>query len=119
MNAGQETSMGILLALYIVGGLVLAGLSIPLILHRIPPNGLYGFRLPVTMSNPDLWYKVNEYSGWRFLVAGLGTVIGAVILYFITGLSVDTYAMSCLGVFLAFFLWGMFTSYLYLKSIRE
>jgi hypothetical protein len=109
--------MDILLALYVFSGLLLAGLSVPLIKHKIPPNGLYGFRIPSTLENPDLWYKVNEYAGRRFLVVGLGTSVGSVILYFIYPSSVDGYALSCLGWFIALFLWGIITSYLYLKSI--
>jgi len=107
-----------LLALYSIGGLVLAGLSVPLILHKIPPNGLYGFRVPSTLENPSLWYKVNAYAGRRFLVAGLGTSLGAIILYFVTMPNVDEYALSVLGYFLALFLWGIITSVLYLKSNR-
>lgn len=107
-----------LLALYSFGGLLLAGLSVPLILHKIPPNGWYGFRLPATLQNPTLWYKVNAYAGWRFLVVGLGTAIGAIILYYVTSPSVDEYAMSALGLFLALFLWGIITSLLHLRSIR-
>jgi hypothetical protein len=107
-----------LLALYSIGGLVLAGLSVPLILHKIPPNGLYGFRVPSTLENPTLWYKVNAYAGRRFLVVGLGTSLGAIILYFVTMPNVDKYALSVLGYFLALFLWGIITSVLYLKSNR-
>jgi hypothetical protein len=111
--------MVILLALYAFGGLLLAGLSVPLILHKIPPNGLYGFRLPSTLRNPTLWYKVNAYAGWRFLVAGLSSSVGAIILYFATQPDVDVYALSFLGLFLALFLWGIITSFLYLRSSQE
>ena len=110
--------MEILLALYAVGGLVLAGLSVPLILHKIPPNGLYGFRVPATLNNPPLWYKVNAYAGRRFLVVGLVTAVGTIILYFVTSPNVDEYAMSTLGLFLALFLWSIITSFLYLRSVR-
>ena len=107
-----------LLALYSLGGLLLAGLSVPLILHKIPPNGLYGFRVPSTLDNPALWYKVNAYAGRRFLVVGMGTAVGAIILYFVSMPNVDEYALSSLGLFLALFLWGIITSVLYLKSNR-
>ena len=103
--------MDIMLALYAFSGLLLAGFSIPLILHKIPPNGLYGFRIPSTLADPELWYKVNAYSGRRFLVVGLGTSVGAIILYFTSSANVDVYALSCLGVFLALFLWAMITSF--------
>lgn len=107
-----------LLALYSISGLVLAGLSVPLILQKIPPNGLYGFRIPSTLGNPSLWYKVNAYAGRRFLVVGLGTALGAILLYFVTSPNIENYALSNLGLFLALFLWGMITSFLYLRSIR-
>jgi uncharacterized membrane protein len=110
--------METLLALYIFSGLLLAGLSVPLILQKIPPNGLFGFRVPSTLENPELWYKVNTYSGWRLLVVGLGTAVGSIILYFSVNTSIDAYALSCLGLFLALFLWAIITSVLYLKSNR-
>jgi hypothetical protein len=111
--------MEILLALYAFSGLLLAGLSVPLILGKIPPNGLYGFRIPATVENSQLWYKVNTYSGKRLLVVGLGTAVGSIILYYTANSSVDVYALSCLGLFLALFLWAIITSYLYLKSVQR
>lgn len=108
--------MEILLTLYSIGGLFLAGLSVPLILRKIPPNGLYGFRIPATLNNPELWYKVNRYAGWRLLVVGLGTAVGSIILYFTVDSSIDAYALSCLGLFMALFLWAIITSFLYLRS---
>jgi hypothetical protein len=111
--------MEILLTFYAISGLVLAGLSVPLILGKIPPNGLYGFRIPATIENPQLWYKVNTYSGKRLLVVGLVTSVGSIILYYTVNSSVDAYALSCLGLFLALFLWAIITSFLYLKSVQQ
>lgn len=111
--------MVILLALYSFGGLLLAGLSVPLILHKIPPNGLYGFRVRVTIDNPQLWYKVNAYAGRRLLILGLGTALGAIVLYYLTAQDVEKYALSCLGLFLALFLWAVITSFLYLRTIEN
>jgi len=108
--------MEILLVMYTLSGLLLAGLSVPMILQKIPPNGLYGFRLPSTMESPELWYKVNAYAGRRLLVVGLGTSVGSIVLYFTVNSSVDVYALSCQGLFLALFTWCIITSYLYLKS---
>jgi hypothetical protein len=106
-----------LLALYSLAGLLLASLSVPLILHKIPPNGLYGFRIRST-DDPQVWYKVNAYAGQRLLVVGLGTAVGAIILYYISGQNLEQYAFSCLGLFLALFLWAMITSFLYLRSFQ-
>ncbi len=111
--------MEILLTLYTFSGLLLAGLSVPLILGKIPPNGLYGFRVPATIENPQLWYKVNAYSGKRLLVVGLGSSVGSIILYYTMNTSLDAYALSCLGLFLALFLWAIITSFLYLKLVQR
>ncbi len=110
--------MNLLLSLYAFSGLLLAGLSVPLIRRKIPPNGLYGFRLPATLSDPATWYASNEYAGRRFLIVGLGTAVGSIVLYFVFKPDIETYALSCLGWFLALFLWGMLGSILYLKSLR-
>ena len=111
--------MTTLLALYSFSGLLLAALSVPLILQKIPPNGLYGFRTRSTMENPKLWYLVNAFAGKRLLVVGLGAAISACVLYFTTHQNIDQYALSCLGVFLALFLWALITSFLYLRRIND
>jgi hypothetical protein len=111
--------MEILLALYAFGGILLAALSVPLILRKIPPNGLYGFRIPATLNDPQLWYSVNAFAGRRFLVVGLGTSLGSILLYLTSDHNVDTYAYSCLGLFLAFFIWGIITSILHLRALTR
>ena len=108
--------MIIMLALYSSGGLILAGLAVPLVLYKIPPNGLYGIRSRSTTDDPKLWYEVNAYAGRRLLVTGLGTALGSTILYYLSA-SVEEYALSCLGIFLALFLWTVITSFLYIRNI--
>lgn len=109
--------MVLLLALYSFGGLALAGMAVPLILHKIPPNSLYGIPSRAIAENPELWYKVNAYAGKRLLATGLGTAAGSIILYYFSA-SVEDYALSCLGVFLALFLWTMITTFLYIRNTR-
>ncbi len=111
--------MIILLALYSFGGLALAGLSVPLILHNIPPNSWYGLRISAMAEDPQLWYRVNAYIGRRILVVGLGTALGVIILYYTSANNVERYALSCMGLFLALFLWGVITSHLYVRSFQN
>ena len=108
-----------LLVMYVGSGLLLIGLSIPLILGKIKPNGLYGFRVKSTLENPSLWYAVNNYAGWRLLATGLVTVVSAVGLYLIQGLSLDNYALTCLGVFGVVFMGGLVQSVLYFRKIKK
>ena len=44
---------------YVVGGLLVTALSVPLIQKRIPPNPWYGFRVRKTLENRDVWYAAN------------------------------------------------------------
>jgi hypothetical protein len=105
------------MALYSFGGLILAGLSVPLVMQKMPPNGFFGLRSQATVNNPKLWYKINAYAGRRLLATGLGTALGSIILYYLSS-SVEEYAFSCLGVFLALFMWAMISSFLYMRNFR-
>lgn len=111
--------MTTMLAMYVLFGLLLIGLSIPLLLDKVPPNGWYGFRVPSTLYNPDLWYKVNRYAARWLLLSGIITLAAAVLLYFLTDLSVDGYAWSLLAVFLLSFLPGLALSFRYLRRLTR
>ena len=95
--------MQALLFLYVVGGLLLALLSLPLIAGKIKPNPYYGFRVPFTMGNPEIWYATNKYFAKRQLVVGLIEAAAATGLYFLPSITIDTYALSILGIFVVMF----------------
>ncbi len=107
----------ILLALYVGAGLLLAGLSVPLINKKIPPNAWYGFRVPKTFQNDSIWYAANQYAGKRLLVTGIGTLIAAVGLSLLPQLSLDAYAIGVLGVFAVILFIGLVQSFIYLRSL--
>ncbi|GAB4396324.1 MAG: hypothetical protein OHK0052_17450 [Anaerolineales bacterium] len=85
-----------ILLLHVFSGLLLAVLAIPLILGRIPPNGLYGFRVPKTLRSETIWYAVNRHFGKRLLIASLLFVLGALLLFFIPNIRLDAYALAAL-----------------------
>lgn len=107
-----------LFVIYVVGGILLALLSLPLIAGKVKPNPFYGFRIRATLESPDLWYATNKFFAQRQLVVALIEVITAVALYFLPGISIDTYALSVLVVFLVAFAIAIFQSWQYLKSLR-
>jgi hypothetical protein len=84
--------MALLLTFYVAAGLLLAGLSIPLIRRKVGPNPWYGFRVRRTLEDPAVWYPANAFAGKGLLGVGLGTATAAVVLYFVPGISVDWYA---------------------------
>jgi len=107
------------LALYALGGVVIAGLSVPLVLFRMPPGRLYGIRIHAGIDDPQRWYRVNAHLGRRFLLVGLGTALGSIILYFTSNPDVKQYALSCLGLLVGLTLWGGISSFLYVRSFRQ
>lgn len=56
-------------------GLVGAGLSIPLLLDKIPRNPLYGFRTKRTLSSDEIWYPANRFAAKGMFVWGLFNIL--------------------------------------------
>jgi uncharacterized membrane protein len=90
--------MMILLVMYVGIGLLLSAISVPLILRRIGPNLIYGFRVKQTLEDPEVWYEVNAYAGKGLFLDGLITAIAPLVLALVPGISVDRYALSLLVV---------------------
>jgi len=65
---------------YLLPGLT-ALIMIPMALGIAPPNGLYGFRTPKTLSSPNIWYPANRVSGWILIGASLLTICFNLILW--------------------------------------
>lgn len=108
--------MLLLLIVFTVNGLLLAGLSVPLILRKIGPNGLYGFRVKKTLEDPAVWYPVNAYAARRLLVVGLAISVSANVLFFVPGIDVVRYALGIAGIALLGLLVAILQSFLYLRS---
>ena len=106
-----------ILTLYLVGGGLLVALSLPLLFDKIPPNPLYGFRVPKTLNDPKIWYAANRYSARWLLGAGASILIAAVLFYFIPGITLDVYALGCLGVSMVALTVGLWKSFLYLRNL--
>jgi uncharacterized membrane protein len=78
--------------------LLVIGLSIPMIRGRVKPNGWYGFRIPLTLDNPDLWYPVNRYAGWCLLVYGVILMMASLLLPQLPNITFDGYALWMSGI---------------------
>ena len=111
--------MTTLLVLYLASGVLLMLLSLPLLWSKIPPNGLYGFRVRATLENPSIWYPANKFAAKRLLWSGAVFVAAAVALYFIPGISVDVYSLGCLFVFAVPFVIGLVQSVRYVRALAH
>ena len=65
----QQEQVGLLVCLIAVG-LLLIGISIPLLYGKIGPNWFYGFKTRKTVSNREIWYKANKYMAKDFIKLG-------------------------------------------------
>lgn len=91
--------MGMMLVMYLVFGGLLAALAVPLWLDKVPPNPIYGVRVPGTLRDPVVWYKTNRHMARGLFATGLITALAALLLYFVPGLSIDAYSWLCLAAF--------------------
>lgn len=105
-----------LLLIYSLGSLLLILLAIPLLLGKVKPNPFYGFRVQQTLDDSAAWYAVNAYFAKYQLAAGVIELLASVGLYFVPGISVDVYALSCLSVFVIVFGIGLTKGWMYLKN---
>lgn len=110
--------MEILLLLFVCSGLVLVGISIPLIMGKIGPNPWYGFRVRRTLSDPEVWYAVNAYSAKRLLVVGIVNIVTAVAFYFVPEIDVAVYASACGLIAVAGIVVALIQSIRFLRSLK-
>lgn len=102
--------MMVLLITYIVSGLLMVGLGMPLIQHRIKPNGWFGFRTRKTLQHEDLWYAVNAYSGRMLMWTGIAVAAASLALYPFD-LSEDAYSLLVLLVMFVGIFWMLWQAF--------
>ncbi|MFO0909692.1 MAG: SdpI family protein [Isosphaeraceae bacterium] len=111
--------MVVLFWLYIVMSVGLIALAIPLLLEKVPPNPLYGFRVRTTLENVDIWYATNRYSAGWLIASGIAMIVAAIGLRFVPGLRDDGYALGCLAVFTAVFIAGLVQTFRYMNALAR
>jgi uncharacterized membrane protein len=77
-RAGHDPSVWLFV---VVGGLFIA-LAIPLILRKVPPNSLYGLRIPETLEDDRVWFEANARLGRETLGSGIAIVIASSVAVF-------------------------------------
>ena len=101
---------------FLISGFALAMLSVPLILGKIPPNGLYGFRVRKTMEHPEIWYPVNQYGGKWLFAASLCLIVASIALRLVPGIALETYSLAVLAIWVIVFGIALFASIRNLNS---
>ncbi len=67
---------------WVVAGLAMFGLALPLVRERVGRNALYGIRLRESLRSDDAWFAINRYGGKRLIVWSIPLIlVGAVSLF--------------------------------------
>lgn len=107
--------MKTILFLYVGSSIFLALISLPLIARKVKPNPFYGFRIQQTLDDPEVWYETNQYFAKRLFIVGVVETLAALGFYFIPNISVDLYALACLGVFVITFTTALVQSWKHMQ----
>jgi uncharacterized membrane protein len=106
-----------LVFLFLLVGLLMIALALPLIRGKVPPNSWYGFRIRLTLEDPEIWYPANRRGGCLLLVVGLVTIAAALLLPLIPGMTSEAYGLWVSGVMLASILLCLVFSIRYAKKL--
>jgi uncharacterized membrane protein len=109
--------MMLLCVVYLLAGLLIAGISWPLIVGKVPPNSLYGFRTPRTLRDPAVWYPANAYAGRWLFGCGVVIALAAIVLYFVPSMDIATYGYAMLAVTLVTIGSGLIQSFRFLSRL--
>jgi hypothetical protein len=107
------------LLLFVFVGALMAGLSLPLLLRRVKPNSLYGFRTPRTLSDENIWYEANAFAGRWTLGLGVLFALISIVLYFLLGANFIVYNVACASVLLVGLLVVLTLSFRHLRSLHQ
>lgn len=71
-------------------------LAVPPMQGHVPPNGLYGFRLPKLFRSEELWYAANRYAGKELFRAGWLAQAALLPLWFVASRLPESVALAWL-----------------------
>ena len=99
-------------------GLLIVILAVPMILGKVSPNSVYGFRTKQTKSDPEIWYPANAYAGKWLLAWGVVMIVTALLLpWLLPDLDEDSYAALFTVIMLGGLLVVVLMCWRYLKNL--
>ena len=94
---------------FVGSALVILAFGIPMAMRKVPPNAIYGVRLPITMRNRAAWDAANVQFGWWMIISGT-LALGGFFTGWLLGWTVDTIATVYCIVMLLPLMVGVVTS---------
>lgn len=86
---------------FILVGLVILVLCVPLILRKVPMNALYGARIPASFASEENWYAINAYAGRQLAKGSILVVVTGLIGLFVPLHRQEPYIFWAIGIVLA------------------
>jgi len=83
LGADMSEGASVLGILHMGIGLLLIGLSIPLLRGRVRMNGWYGVRVPQAFRSEANWYSLNRYGAIQLMCYGAVLIVLGVVLVLI------------------------------------
>ncbi len=97
---------------FILIGLFILFMSIPLIYFNIPFGHWYGIRFTETLSNKTLWEKANKFAGRLLFNLSLSIIFISVILSIFVKADIFAYIMGIYIYFCAIFFYKKTNSFI-------
>jgi uncharacterized membrane protein len=67
--------------IFFFDGLLFILVSIPLRFGKVPPNPVYGIRIPKAYESTDLWYRINAAGATVMIIYGtIILIVGGILL---------------------------------------
>lgn len=87
-------SIQVIAATISASGLLIFLLAIPMILRRVPPNGIYGVRTKASFASDADWYRINAIGGRYLAVAGIVILVVGIVGFFLPLSARNSYSIS-------------------------
>jgi hypothetical protein len=109
-----------ILAMFLMVGVVIAFISLPLIWGAVGPNPWYGLRVKATLDDPRVWYSANRYAAlWMFGAAVVFIVTAATVYFLFPKLGIAPYALTCAAALFVGLAIGLVQSLRHISRIRR
>ena len=69
---------------FLVSGLLITGICMPMVYGKLPMNIWYGMRTKTTLQSDEAWTHLNEIGGMLFSLLGFPLMLGGAIGLFLT-----------------------------------
>ena len=95
------------------------GLAIPLVLRKIPPNIVYGFRVAATLRDEKVWYETNDTFGRWLIAASIVSGAGIYLIYTMRWFGAETFMTATIVALAAPVVIATIAGFSRLRSSRQ